>query len=934
MHRNLKLKYFFITTLFIILSASPLAWAKSQDCANLLRRQSAFQKIHEIKDANMRREHDVGVATSQTSNAYGTNVPIARSFEKEGLFYEDIEPWFSSLKPEAKGKLQNRFNLEKSLSPRKQTLTKWLKNIDSLIIYPSGIDQKTWQILTPVKRLEYLLKIDDLFSVLVVNQSAKLFAEEILNYDDIKPGPNAPEHLVVGDDLGSYEVRLGLGVTDRNQFMALRDETENFLGGSIGHQHFFHAWPENQKAREKMAPKYIELLDATTWYLFWRQMKRNPTDIESILTHPYLGVYTRSALDRLYRAVVEGAPKKFNNKFRMVGARGYKANADIPEQGDGWIPDWEMRSGNKSEKREFVENMLEARFSTGDYSGLKDYRLSNFDPSAAIEELLRPHLTQEQIATVKKFEELHPAMSYNTHVLANNHVRNRIISPLLNWGERLPLTLKQTVLLAAQKKYAEDLYAIADFYIKKINAQELTTITLGRLRASAVEVIEELMYQFSTRVRLDIEFEQYLKPQPPQSISLKVKSSGPINVNDIPIGIEYSFRFPKRGEPKSKAQADSHIKALAEAMRKYFSSSSPVETTGGDSHGHGAVVKYRVVQEEEEEEGSEEGSYDEVVWRAEWDGISRYYVDGKIRRAWGGHAEVPSPKFSPQNIDDGIRQVFQAARSMSMEPRRSAGGGHFNFDLEKIMKNYPAEFGARAMANLISYFESNQEMILFMWMHPLRKHAAHPIPLQQGFAQKISEFHGNWTDLAQLLYESRYFNSFVGRKPKYVPLNVTPVMTPIVPEQYFAPLDIRRKESEWFPSFSNDTGRIEARLFDAPTDEHMAALQIKYFRAVLNKTFNSDRPLVLKKLFSEIDYERWEKNPEQWISDAEAHLKELDLNTKEFRWLLWDSYQSRTKYKERSHEYLIYDDYLPPRKAPGQLGRLFFKSEKFFSLAA
>ena len=81
-----------------------------------------------------------------------------------------------------------------------------------------------------------------------------------------------------------------------------------------------------------MAPKYIELLDAGTWYLFWRQMKRNPTEVESVLGHPYLGVYTRWWLNRLYTAVVEAKPKDFKNKFRMMGARNFKADPEIPEQ--------------------------------------------------------------------------------------------------------------------------------------------------------------------------------------------------------------------------------------------------------------------------------------------------------------------------------------------------------------------------------------------------------------------------------------------------------------------------------------------------------------------------------------------------------------------------------------------------------------------------
>lgn len=887
------------------ISANTNKSTEKSNCIRILNSGTAFSQAIEIQDGDKKQKYFQEQAPRQTLSS-GAGAPIVHSFEKEGLYYEEIAHWFSILKPSAKDKLQAKFNRERNLPAPRRALHRWLSHIKKLEPAISTITPTQWEKAPIAKRLQLLMSLSDPFSALALKYKAALFDLEILNFDDIQAGPNAPALLTVGDDLGSYEVRMTRGVADRAHYLRLRAEVENFLEGQIGHQHLFHSWPNDPQLRAEMAPKYIELLDATTWYLFWRQMNRNPKDVSSTLAHQFLGVYTRSSLDRLYRAVIEGRPQKFKNKFRMVGARSFTANPDIPEQGTGVIPDWEIRSGNKGVKREFIETMLEARLSSGDYTGLQDYREVALDPSTSIAILMQPFLNEKQIVILKEFEARHPAMAYNTHTLAHNHIRNRILSPLLPWTKRLSIPLKEDLLKQEQEKYAQRLLQVAQKFLTRVNgSKKISTVALGEVRAEAVEELEEAIYAFSTRVRLDLDFEQYLTPVPAKTVNLDVVVNGPINVNEIPIGIEYSFRFPQKAHPRSRSQAAAYIRKFATKIKEAFGSDkSIIAIENGDSHGHGTSVKYTV----QDTKGR--------VWRTEWDGISRYYVDGKIRRAWDGHVEVPTPKFVPHSIEDGISQLFSVSRAMKMAPQRFAGGGHFNVDIQKLMSEYPSEVVARGIANLISFFESNQELILFMWTHPLRMHAAYPVALAPGFKEKLDEFNGDKEALGRMLYEARYFNQYIGRKPKYVPLNVTALMTPLLPAEYTEKsLDIRKPGAKWFPSFGNVTGRLEARFFDAPLNEHMAALQIQYFRAILNFVFNSNKPIKFNKIFSMDDYERWKTNPEQWFEDASEHLKGLNLNPDDYKWLLWDSYTNRLHFEMRKKQYTPYLEFLPLKTA-------------------
>jgi hypothetical protein len=163
-----------------------------------------------------------------------------------------------------------------------------------------------------------------------------------------------------------------------------------------------------------------------------------------------------------------------------------------------------------------------------------------------------------------------------------------------------------------------------------------------------------------------------------------------------------------------------------------------------------------------------------------------------------------------------------------------------------------------------------------------------------------------------MLYEQKYFNVYMGRKPKYVPLNVTALMTEVVPKEYLqSVLDIKNPEQKWFPNFNQVTDRIEARFFDAPEDEFMAALQIKWWRAFMNKTLNSERPLKLVPKYSALDAFNWRRNPQKWFEAANEHLLDLGLDPKEFEALLWSSLRNHQKFSVNKKEYKVFEPFLP-----------------------
>ena len=66
--------------------------------------------------------------------------------------------------------------------------------------------------------------------------------------------------------------------------------------------------------------------------------------------------------------------------------------------------DFERRSGNKGIKREFLEDLIEARFVSGDFTGLRGIHDYEFDASAPIGKLTEKYLSKADQTVLEEFE--------------------------------------------------------------------------------------------------------------------------------------------------------------------------------------------------------------------------------------------------------------------------------------------------------------------------------------------------------------------------------------------------------------------------------------------------------------------------------------------------------------------------------------------------
>lgn len=843
---------------------------------------SCYERYWEIEKGILQGDAPVVLKAAHT------NIPIAHAAEKEGLFFSDIAMWFDSIDAKAvRDDMLDRLKLEAN-NMRPRELQNFLENYPTMYrgTQATDFDLGMWQSLSAEEKVNWLTREADPKIVLGrINNDGwdLLFESEVAHYKALKSSDITPHNVSVGNDAEGYEIKTAEGVVNLVAYREWRATVEAGLEGKIGHQHSIHSWPADPALRAQMAPQYIELIDAGSWFLYFRQMNRNPNHVDSLLTHPYLGVYTRTQLDRLADVVIKGEPERFKDRFRTIAAKNFKP---MPGQDAGAfksLPSCELRSGNKGACRDFMTDMLDARISTGDYSGLRPYNSYEFDAASSLEQLFSPYLKQpEQMSVVKRFENefqipgTHFDIQHNTHPLATNHIRSRFMAPLLPWEKRLNIDYKLEVLNRARERYAKGYAEIAASYFKKLpNATSPTA--LGELRRETVEKLERLNWLFSKRVRLDLDFQKYLMPRPVELPSISVANSGPIDVNKIDLGLEFSFRFNEH--PSTKTQAARIIGEAADRLCKYFgcNPAKDIERLTEGGHGHGLSVRYLVTDK------------NGLKWRVEWDGIKRNYnAEGQAVSPRGGHIEVPTPRFAPDSLAE-VESLYAAMRESGNYPSRHAGGAHFNFDIEFLQAMEP-KIGAGKMANFIRFFEENKLMLQFLWQHPSRVRVAIPYNVTESFAKRMNAFDGDWDELGKVLYEEKYFNPYVGRKPAYMQNNVTGLMENHVPEEYRKTIDIKSPLSEWFPSFTGKSGRAELRMMDAPTDEYMAALMIKFGRAMMNRAFNG-APINLAAKFTEADFSAWRQDPALFFRAAEKFLSEdLGLSAEEFRPLLVESY--------------------------------------------
>ena len=151
--------------------------------------------------------------------------------------------------------------------------------------------------------------------------------------------------------------------------------------------------------------------------------------------------------------------------------------------------------------------------------------------------------------------------------------------------------------------------------------------------------------------------------------------------------------------------------------------------------------------------------------------------------------------------------------------------------------------------------------------------------------EQLHDFRGTEAELKALLYNERYFNTRVGRKSRYLQLDVGAYFQDVVPPHLLTQ-DFDLMNDIWRQNFNVDPRirKMEFRLFDAPRNEVEAALQVKLVRAMLHQALNETAQLPGR--VQKVDHEAYVRNPNQAFSDLRELSQKLGLDFEEYRPML------------------------------------------------
>ncbi|MGK5086650.1 HEAT repeat domain-containing protein, partial [Bdellovibrionota bacterium FG-2] len=395
-----------------------------------------------------------------------------------------------------------------------------------------------------------------------------------------------------------------------------------------------------------------------------------------------------------------------------------------------------------------------------------------------------------------------------------------------------------------------------------------------------------------------------MKANPPRAGPDGVKGSA-VDVDAIDLGIEYTARFPLKMKasyadkilPNNKKawlstdydltleERQALIKRLATNLGKQLNGGTEVPVTAIENggHGHSLVIVYQV----KDAKGRD--------WRIEWDGVGRDYdPEGVILESGrGGHCEVVTPKFNPDAAE--MQAVFRAFKATNMIPATEMGGGHINIDLA------PFAGKPREIARFLAIFLENRGVVATMFQRIDRLKNGEPTEISSKLIERLKNFAGTEAELKQLLYNERYFNTRVGRKSRYIQLDLSAYFQDVIPSEFISP-DFDLKNEVWRQTFRVDpkVRKAELRLMNAPRDEVESALQIKLVRAMLDFAFNQDTSLTGQ--VQKVDFEGSVKNPERALKEFAKTMARFGLDPAEFRPYFLDGLSS-ARYSVNSPNY-------------------------------
>ncbi|MEH0860939.1 MULTISPECIES: hypothetical protein [Halobacteriovorax] len=539
----------------------------------------------------------------------------------------------------------------------------------------------------------------------------------------------------------------------------------------------------------------------------------------------------------------------------------------------------EFRSGTKNSRvARFIQASMASRFSRGDFTGISKADSWNIigeystypDEDDLVE---RFGLTRSQAQRAAQKLRRAGLSGYNI--------------ALWNWYDDNPMLgdTKKAILKNLTRDYLIDVASLRHTNYENLKK---AVISLQREWVKSSNIAEDVKkYMMPARKFSDKENFHKFKPGTRMNV----------DVNKIDLGVEYSAKFPLKFEgdyamiedgsggynrqrlmdgkmswlqtrvDMSPEEKEEYLKKMAVDLRDRLGGEGEPERLFEDGHGHGLDIAYKIKDSKDRS------------WRIEWDGIGRNYTPSGevlVESVRAGSIEVVTPKFEP-NMDE-VQAVYDTFEKNNALPYIKAGGGHLNIDLTAF-EGKPKEF-----ARFLATFHEYRSVIAFLFQDLNRIKSAEPVDISEEFAQKLANWNGSEADLKKALYNEGYFNKRVGRKTRYTHLDVSAYFQDVIPPKFISDdFDISNPKVPWRPAFrvNPKIRKAEVRMFNAPRDAYESALQMKLFRAILNKALNKNDEISGE--MQSISHEEYLERPDRLMDDLKKMTDDLGLEMREFR---------------------------------------------------
>lgn len=277
----------------------------------------------------------------------------------------------------------------------------------------------------------------------------------------------------------------------------------------------------------------------------------------------------------------------------------------------------------------------------------------------------------------------------------------------------------------------------------------------------------------------------------------------------------------------------------------------------------------------------------------------------------GGHIELVTPKFQP--TADETRKIYDVFASNNLVPDVKAGGAHINFDLKAFEGN------PKALARFLARFLENRGTIAMAFQDIHRLSSAEPVQVPEDFVKKLRDFNGSEEDLKKLLYDSKYFNTRLGRKTKYNQIDLSAYFQDVIPQELLTK-DFDIKNDPWRQTFNVDPKirKGEARFMNAARNADEAALQLKFMRALMHDAFYGTTPI--KGNVQKVDYNGMVQDPKKTLAEFETLLDELQLPRGEYRGFILEG-MNRSRRALASKGFVPFEEKMKPFPPQGAWGQ-------------